>query len=263
MEQRLERNNFRVIYETIAKVAAKIRRDFKDLTRNSNSVWSFRLFSLTRLLIANARTQHETQCKKQTRDLTARFFVDVDWVGRDQSASNAPFCQVACTERATVRWNVAASQAGPDFSVKRVSCPRFPLPRSRSSRVVATRAYSWYSQALSKHATIRATNKSIESFSFPPCSAICSQGCSREHGGCRRPGTCRCRVGWTGPNCTECVPYPGCVHGSCKRPWECRCEPGWAADLCNEKLTYCDEHPAICRNNATCVSMTKEDGDYR
>ncbi|KAK9295054.1 hypothetical protein QLX08_010531 [Tetragonisca angustula] len=92
---------------------------------------------------------------------------------------------------------------------------------------------------------------------------ICSQGCSREHGGCRRPGTCRCRVGWTGPNCTECVPYPGCVHGSCKRPWECRCEPGWAADLCNEKLTYCDEHPAICRNNATCVSMTKEDGDYR
>nr|NP_001229927.2 uncharacterized protein LOC411317 precursor [Apis mellifera] len=92
---------------------------------------------------------------------------------------------------------------------------------------------------------------------------ICSQGCSREYGGCRRPGTCRCRVGWTGPNCTECVPYPGCVHGSCKRPWECRCEAGWAGDLCNEKLTYCDEHPGICRNNATCISMTKEDGNYR
>jgi len=94
-------------------------------------------------------------------------------------------------------------------------------------------------------------------------SAICAQGCSREHGGCRRPGTCRCRVGWTGPNCTECVPYPGCVHGSCKRPWECRCEPGWAGDLCNEKLTYCDEHSGICRNNATCISMTHEDGNYR
>lgn len=98
---------------------------------------------------------------------------------------------------------------------------------------------------------------------FPIRAAICSQGCSREYGGCRRPGTCRCRVGWTGPNCTECVPYPGCVHGSCKRPWECRCEAGWAGDLCNEKLTYCDEHPGICRNNATCISMTKEDGNYR
>ncbi|KZC06059.1 Delta-like protein C [Dufourea novaeangliae] len=93
--------------------------------------------------------------------------------------------------------------------------------------------------------------------------SLCSKGCSREHGTCRRPGTCWCRVGWTGPNCTECVPYPGCVHGSCKRPWECRCEPGWAGDLCNEKLTYCEEHPDTCRNNATCISMTKEDGDYR
>ncbi|XP_032667057.1 uncharacterized protein LOC116842247 [Odontomachus brunneus] len=92
---------------------------------------------------------------------------------------------------------------------------------------------------------------------------ICAQGCSRNHGGCRQPGTCRCRTGWTGPNCTECVPYPGCVHGSCKRPWECRCEPGWAGDLCNEKLTYCDEHPGVCQNNATCISMTHEDGNYR
>ncbi|XP_057329154.1 delta-like protein 1 isoform X1 [Microplitis mediator] len=92
---------------------------------------------------------------------------------------------------------------------------------------------------------------------------ICAPGCSRENGGCRRPGTCRCRVGWTGANCTECVPYPGCVNGSCRRPWECRCQPGWTGDLCDEKLTFCDDHPDICQNNATCVSMTKEDGDYR
>ncbi|XP_063976203.1 delta-like protein C [Diachasmimorpha longicaudata] len=92
---------------------------------------------------------------------------------------------------------------------------------------------------------------------------ICSHGCSRENGGCRRPGTCRCRVGYTGPNCTECVPYPGCVHGTCRRPWECRCQPGWAGDLCDEKLTFCDGHADVCRNNGTCISMTKEDGDYR
>lgn len=93
--------------------------------------------------------------------------------------------------------------------------------------------------------------------------AVCAQGCSREHGGCRRPGTCRCRVGWTGPNCTECVPYPGCVHGTCKRPWECRCQPGWTGDLCEEKLTYCEQHDDLCKNNGTCISMTKEDGNYR
>ncbi|XP_015605587.1 delta-like protein 4 [Cephus cinctus] len=92
---------------------------------------------------------------------------------------------------------------------------------------------------------------------------ICAQGCSKEHGGCRRPGTCRCRVGWTGPNCTECVPYPGCVHGTCRKPWECRCQPGWAGDLCDEKLTYCDRNPDTCKNNATCISMTKEDGNFR
>ncbi|XP_034942873.1 delta-like protein C [Chelonus insularis] len=92
---------------------------------------------------------------------------------------------------------------------------------------------------------------------------ICSPGCSRENGGCRKPGTCRCRVGWTGSNCTECVPYPGCVHGTCRKPWECRCQPGWTGDLCDEKLTFCDEHPDTCRNNGTCVSMTKADGNYR
>ncbi|KAK0077480.1 hypothetical protein PV325_003917 [Microctonus aethiopoides] len=92
---------------------------------------------------------------------------------------------------------------------------------------------------------------------------ICAQGCSRENGGCYRPGTCRCKVGWTGPNCTECVPYPGCAHGTCRRPWECRCQTGWAGDLCEEKLTFCDHHSNICENNGTCISMTKEHGDFR
>ncbi|XP_058805902.1 delta-like protein 1 isoform X1 [Phymastichus coffea] len=92
---------------------------------------------------------------------------------------------------------------------------------------------------------------------------ICSAGCSREHGGCRRPNTCRCRVGWTGANCTECVPYPGCQQGTCRKPWECRCKPSWTGELCDERLTYCDDHPETCVNNATCISVTPENGDYR
>ncbi|XP_011494800.1 PREDICTED: delta-like protein 1 [Ceratosolen solmsi marchali] len=92
---------------------------------------------------------------------------------------------------------------------------------------------------------------------------ICSSGCSREHGGCRRPNSCRCRVGYTGPNCTECVPYPGCVHGTCRKPWECRCKPGWTGELCDQRLTYCDDHPGICLNGATCLSYAPDNGDYR
>lgn len=66
--------------------------------------------------------------------------------------------------------------------------------------------------------------------------AICAANCDRERGTCRRPGECRCRLGWTGPNCTQCHPYPGCSkeHGSCIRPWECRCEQGWGGMLCDE-----------------------------
>jgi hypothetical protein len=33
--------------------------------------------------------------------------------------------------------------------------------------------------------------------------AICSSGCSRNNGYCTKPGTCRCRVGWMGENCTK------------------------------------------------------------
>lgn len=29
------------------------------------------------------------------------------------------------------------------------------------------------------------------------------------------------------------------------------------------ELTYCDKNPGICENNAKCVSLTVEDGNYR
>lgn len=33
--------------------------------------------------------------------------------------------------------------------------------------------------------------------------AICNPNCSRQNGYCLKPGTCRCKVGWMGDNCTE------------------------------------------------------------
>ena len=56
-------------------------------------------------------------------------------------------------------------------------------------------------------------------------------------GFCMMPDTCICRDGWTGPNCTECVPYWNCQHGSCKKPWECNCDPGYFGLECNDTKT--------------------------
>jgi len=68
--------------------------------------------------------------------------------------------------------------------------------------------------------------------------AICSPNCNKQSGYCTKPGTCRCKVGWVGNNCSEvlslvkpkinlclyekifqCHPYPGCKNGNCTRPW--------------------------------------------
>ena len=64
--------------------------------------------------------------------------------------------------------------------------------------------------------------------------AICASNCHKERGYCRRPGECRCKVGWTGEDCSKCHPYPGCKNGDCRRPWECNCKPGWGGILCDE-----------------------------
>ena len=43
----------------------------------------------------------------------------------------------------------------------------------------------------------------------------------------------RCRAGWTGALCDQCVEYPGCLHGSCVEPWQCNCRQGWGGIYCN------------------------------
>ncbi|CAG2059566.1 unnamed protein product [Timema podura] len=72
-----------------------------------------------------------------------------------------------------------------------------------------------------------------------------------------------CKVGWWGEKCDKCYAYPGCVHGKCNRPWECNCESGWGGMLCDQELTFCENNTDVCENEATCVSLTEEDGGYR
>lgn len=44
-----------------------------------------------------------------------------------------------------------------------------------------------------------------------------------------------CRVGWQGPLCKSCIPYPGCKHGSCiDKPWQCICDRNWGGILCDQ-----------------------------
>nr|XP_015196429.1 PREDICTED: delta-like protein 3 [Lepisosteus oculatus] len=83
--------------------------------------------------------------------------------------------------------------------------------------------------------------------------AICLSGCSQKHGYCESPGECKCRLGWQGRLCDECVRYPGCLHGTCGQPWQCHCLEGWGGLFCNQDLNYCTNHRP-CLNGATCTN---------
>ncbi|MBN3314742.1 DLK1 protein, partial [Atractosteus spatula] len=66
-----------------------------------------------------------------------------------------------------------------------------------------------------------------------------------------RTGTFRCRPGWRGQTCDQCVPYPGCLHGTCQKPWQCICEEGWVGSQCDRNIHSCMPQP--CSNNSTCI----------
>ncbi|KAG1672479.1 Neurogenic locus protein delta [Nymphon striatum] len=64
---------------------------------------------------------------------------------------------------------------------------------------------------------------------------------------------CKCRMGWQGRSCNECIRYPGCSHGTCDQPWQCNCDEGWGGLFCNQDLNYCTNHKP-CKNGGTCTN---------
>ncbi|XP_016305382.1 protein delta homolog 1 [Sinocyclocheilus anshuiensis] len=79
----------------------------------------------------------------------------------------------------------------------------------------------------------------------------CGAGCHQHHGFCEQSGECRCRAGWRGAACDQCVPSPDCVHGACEEPGQCICERGWTGARCDRDVHQCSSKP--CSGNSTCV----------
>ncbi|CAL8296985.1 unnamed protein product [Arctogadus glacialis] len=79
----------------------------------------------------------------------------------------------------------------------------------------------------------------------------CGAGCNTENGLCVKPGECRCKPGWSGRTCDQCIPFPGCLHGACEKAWQCVCEEGWGGSHCDQNIRPCSSAP--CSSNATCV----------
>ncbi|XP_063040091.1 protein delta homolog 1 [Engraulis encrasicolus] len=79
----------------------------------------------------------------------------------------------------------------------------------------------------------------------------CAAGCNEDNGVCEENGTCRCKAGWQGAVCEQCVPFPGCVHGTCEKPWQCVCEDGWIGSHCDQDTNPCSSKP--CSGNSTCI----------
>ena len=46
-----------------------------------------------------------------------------------------------------------------------------------------------------------------------------------------------CFDGWTGTNCTQCLPMAGCLHGDCgEHPNTCECEANFEGHLCDQPI---------------------------
>jgi len=86
---------------------------------------------------------------------------------------------------------------------------------------------------------------------------VCPSGCV--NGQCIAPGQCKCNPGWTGANCTTCLPLKGCstIGGSCVDPNNpsrqvpngCLCKTGYTGALCSQPMCT----PACASGHGKCI----------
>ncbi|XP_032518104.2 delta-like protein 1 isoform X1 [Danaus plexippus] len=83
---------------------------------------------------------------------------------------------------------------------------------------------------------------------------ICKRGCDPLQGYCKRPGECRCKLGFYGERCNKCIPLPGCQHGYCNVSFECICREGWDGIFCSEPMCRSDCHATrgFCETPGEC-----------
>jgi len=80
----------------------------------------------------------------------------------------------------------------------------------------------------------------------------CKDGCHPQNGFCDLPDECRCKPGWTGEDCSECMKAEPCVHGTCQKPFECNCDEGFFGTNCNSTISTVDGNWSEWSNWGVC-----------